>query len=146
MYRNKNIIKYVVILLVFVLAGCGSNAGVKLDTPAGTFKIEQVQISDSFPPDCTLNGGAGCSVAESGYQILIIWLEPPTGFDGSINEAMTEEAPYLTLGDGTTKKIAISGMAQSRYFIAFTPPDSAASFTLTWPDNPTVDLGKLLGD
>lgn len=142
MFINKGLIRFVFLVLLLALTACGATMGKKLDTPAGTFKIEEVQLSDRFPPDCS--SGAGCWSADSGYQMLVIWLTPPSDFDGDISEGMTDEQPYLTIDGDNRIEIAISGIAQTRYFLAFTPPDSASEFTLTWPDNSPLDLGNFL--
>lgn len=144
MFVDKKILWLVSIVIVFVTAGCGTKTSNELSTPAGPFEIEEVQLTDRFPPDCVSGSVGGCSVAKSGYQVLIVWVAPPEEFEGNLKQAMTAEKPYVSLEDGSQLDFAISGIASQRYFLAFTPPSSETNFTLHWPDNPPIELEQYL--
>ena len=135
---------FVLVAAALLLTGCGGGRA-QVQTDEGPFDIVEVQLSDTFPPDCP-SGTPGCSEARSGYTILIVWLDPVNAFEGSLDPAMPAVSPSLTLGDGSDVPLAIHGMADQRYFVAFTPPDSAGSITLNWEGNDPISLDGYLGE
>jgi hypothetical protein len=136
------------LVLIAVAASACSGAATtslgEIETSLGTFSIKDVQLTDRFPPDCSA-GKAGCNQAQSGYQIVIVWLEPVGQIDAttaSIQFMKATDEVFVIASNGSQAKRAASGMYQSRYFVAFTPATTARGFTLSWPDNPEIDLGK----
>lgn len=124
----------------------------ELETSAGTMVIAEVALADRFPPGCS--SGPTCKRAQEGHQILIVWLERPDG--GSIGEVSgklfgetlsllnDDSEAYVTASDGSQAGLAIAHVSDDddRFALVFVPPDSAHGFQLTWPDNPTIDLGE----
>jgi len=124
----------------------------ELKTSAGTLIIAKVELADSFPPGCS--SGPTCSHAKEGYQFLILWLERPDGEDVSeISDELFGEAilyltsdseAYVTASDGSKSGLAIAQTDDdnNQFALVFGVTDSARGFTLTWPGNPPIDLGK----
>lgn len=133
-------------LLILLLAGCSgatSSLG-EINTPAGAFEISKVEVSDTFPPGCE-KGTAICQEAKPGYQIVVVWLEPKGEIDatsGGIKVQDEVTKADITAADGNQTKGAGGGMWMGEWFVMFTPPDSAKDFTLNWPGNPPIELGK----
>ncbi|MBN1979477.1 MAG: hypothetical protein JW918_18930 [Anaerolineae bacterium] len=124
----------------------------ELKTSAGTLIIAKVELADSFPPGCS--SGPTCSHAKEGYQVLILWLERPDGGDirEISDELFGETLPYLTsdsgayvtASDGSKGRLGITHIDDdnNRFALVFGATDSGRDFTLTWPGNPPIDLGK----
>jgi hypothetical protein len=124
----------------------------ELKTSAGTLIIAKVELADSFPPGCS--SGPTCTRVKEGYQLLIVWLERPDGGDiREISDKLFSEArPYLTsdskayvtASDGSKGRLAIAQIDgdNNRFALVFGATDSGRDFTLTWPGNPPIDLGK----
>ncbi len=109
-------------------------------TSVGTLMITATEISETFPPGCTI----GCSRAKDGYKIVIVWLARKDG--GSANEIGSKlfdasEGAKIVANDGSETQRFSGGMVSGKLFIGFTPPSSAHAFKLIWPENPPVDLG-----
>jgi len=124
----------------------------ELETSAGTMVIAEVELTDCFPPGCS--SGPTCNQAKEGQQILIVWLERPDGgsveeisdelFGGMISLLGENSEAYVTASDGSRAGLAIAHVSDddNRFALVFAPPASAHDFQLSWPDNPTIDLGE----
>ena len=157
----NRLLKRTIILAVVTLAtaslACNltgspaSQSRPELETAAGTMVIAEVELASRFPPGCS--SGPTCKGARNGHQILIVWLERPDG--GSIGEVSgklfgetlsllnDDSEAYVTASDGSQAGLAIAHVSDDdRFALVFAPLDSAHGFQLTWPDNPTIDLGK----
>jgi len=135
---------FVIVAAALLLTGCGGGRD-QVQTDEGAFNIVEVQLSDTFPPDCS-SGSPGCYGANSGFTFLIVWLEPVEDIEVSMDAAMPAVDPTLTLGDGGGAPLAVHGFDGGRYFVAFVPPASASSFTLNWEGNSPISLDGYIGE
>lgn len=130
----------VVLAIALVAAACGASK-TRIETRAeGDFVIEDVQLADRFPPDCSPQS-TGCYKAEATHRFLVVWLEAQ---DPEEADDLSTAAPHLSTDEGAEVEAAIKGIHHQRYFLAFTPRVSAEEFTLHWADNPPIDLGEYL--
>ncbi|HLF29078.1 MAG TPA: hypothetical protein VJG32_22345 [Anaerolineae bacterium] len=84
------------VLIALAASACGGTATTSLgeiETSLGTFSIKDVQLTDRFPPDCSA-GPPRCNQAQSGYQMVIVWLEPTGQID-----ATTAGIQFMTATD-----------------------------------------------
>ena len=144
--KKKNLFSVLIIVLFFLLAGCGSNAKSlgEVTISSGTFTIVKVETSDRFPPDCETGSGM-CQQAKPGYQILVVWLEPQGDVDAmtrAIEVQKEATSATVTAANGSKSSGVGGGMYKSEWFILFTPPAADSDFTLEWLDNPAIPLGK----
>jgi hypothetical protein len=140
-----------VTLGVLLLVACGSQGPkAELETAGGTMVVTQVQLADRFPPDCK-EDSTSCDKAQEGQRYLIVWMGwsdvkgPGLSADemGKLSTFVGESGDaYVTAGDGSRIELGGNGMQLGRPFILFRVPKAARDFTLYWPDNPPVDLGK----
>jgi hypothetical protein len=124
----------------------------QIETSASTLVIAEVELANRFPPGCSF--GPTCNQAKEGYQVLIVWLERPDGEDirEISDELFGETLPYLTsdskayvtASDGSKGGLGITHVDDdnNRFALVFGATDSGRDFTLTWPGNPPIDLGK----
>jgi hypothetical protein len=136
--------------IVFLVA-CGSSAPkAEIETSQGTIIVQEVQLTDRFPPDCT-DESATCDQAQEGYRHLIVWMGwsdaagPGISVDalGKLTTFTAESGEaYVTSGGGSQIELGANGMEAGRLFLLFRVPNDARDFTLYWPNNPPVDLGK----
>ena len=115
-----------------------------IETPIGTFVITGVDLAERFPPDCDPSSPM-CDQAKEGYQILAVWLDRADGGDPSeigLDIFKHSEEVYAVAGDGSRMKRIGGGLMEGRLFVFFTPAASARDFTLYWPGNPAIELGR----
>jgi DNA-binding CsgD family transcriptional regulator len=117
----------------------------EIKTSAGTLVITKIHFADRVPPGCT-SSSPTCSVAESGYRILIIWMGPKSGGNIQTLSNVIPRGVYVVADDGSQTEWFNQTMNVSPPFItlAFAVKDSERSFKVVWPDNPDVDLNPLL--
>ena len=114
------------LLVLLACAGCGGGDIVVGDTGV---TIDEVEISDRFPPDCE-EGTSSCTMSE-GYEYLILWLE-----GGSLPGTAT-----ITDSSGERYDLG-GGLWMGRAFLAQRVPESASGFTLYVSGVEPIDLGK----
>jgi hypothetical protein len=129
---------------VFALAAAQAataTVGATLDTGGGLVTVDGVEFSDRFPPKCT-TPSRNCSEAKPGYRILVVWLKAK-GDDSKLSQVlMNLETATVAADNGSKTKNFSGGMAEGRYFVAFTPPIADKNFTLHWGKNAPLSLGK----
>lgn len=118
----------VIMVFVFSVSGCGKQVS-DIDTSIGTLTVTEAEIVEALP-------GSG-ERAMPGYQILLVWFEGDVE-GGDLFEA--SEGVYVTGDDKSQTDRFMAGTFQGRLCAGFTPPSTAKTFTLSWPDNPPVDL------
>jgi len=129
------------------LAACGSDSGADEDpnprvtTSQGTLVISSVTTPDTFPPGCT--SGSTCYSAQPGYQLLLVWLTPadgtpPSDLAGYVSDTFSSVSFQST--DGVITNGSGGGLLSGELFVMFTPVAAETSWTLSWPDNPPVQL------
>jgi hypothetical protein len=114
-----------------------------IKTSVGDLAITSVQESDRFPPDCKNPPSPGCSKSVEGFKVLVVWLESASG--GVVDGFQLFDASkgvYITADDGSRTESFSAGMIDGKLFVGFTPRNTAHNFTLHWPGNPAIDLGK----
>ena len=114
------------LLVLLACGGCEEEVIVVGDT--GVI-IDEVEISDRFPPDCE-EGSVTCYAYEE-YNYLILWLQggdPPS-------------VVYVTDSAGERYDLG-SGRWIGRTYLAQRVPASASGFTLHVPGVEPIDLGK----
>lgn len=135
MRRHKFVVAVAIVLAV-VLVSTGCRSGVSLiKTPYGNYQLMQVQSAASF------NG----QPAQQGYAFLVVKFgRIPRG--GLISEdveyVMNLKGVYLTSGDGTRLDKYFLSFDEGGGNFAFTVPSGAKGFTLHWPGNDPIELGK----
>jgi hypothetical protein len=134
---------------VLFLIRSGGASRIELTTTAGTLLVDQVQLTDRFPPGCDPGGFLSCYRAGPGFKILIVWLTRKGGDQGdsealtSVTSALgTASDVYVTASDGSRGSRTISGFAADRLFLAFAPHDTAGGFVLHFADDPPITLDK----
>ena len=140
-----------VTLVTLLLVACGgSSPQAEIQTSQGTVILQDVELADRFPPDCDA-GSSGCVAAQDGHRYLVLWLRwadvegpgIPVEKLGMLTDFAGESgSAYVVDGDGARTEAGGSGLESGRLFVTFSVPDGARDFTLHWPDNPAVDLGK----
>jgi len=113
-------------------------------TSAGTLKIDAVQLTDRLPPGCIATSPI-CQVAEPGYRVLIVWLVRVGGGDpAAIAERLdaASRGSYVRASDGSRGEVAAGGLLAGSLFVAYTPRAGRSGFTLHWPGNRPIALGK----
>jgi hypothetical protein len=132
-------------LVILFLVGCGATGSIgEVTTPSGTYAITKVDVSDTFPPGCDSSTGM-CQQAKPGHKIMVVWLDPKEELDaisGGLDLQKEANSASIIASDGSKTKGAGGGLLTGKWFILFTPPDSAKDFTLNWFDNPPIELGK----
>lgn len=127
----------------FLLASaCGGGAR-EVKTPAGTFAIKEVRLTDRYQG----------FEARGGFKIVVISLEPKNA--GGAGQMGTEQEfetamdqVYITSGGGSRIVVSTRYMEGdidsgiSLLELGFVVPVGAQDFKLFWPDNPPVDLGE----
>lgn len=111
----------------------------EIHTSAGVFSIEDVEITDRWPPDCG-DLSPTCSAPEPGYKVLVVWLDPGSAEDVTGTLAGVYSSLYVVDSEGERTKGFAGGMVSERFLVAFTPPESSSGFTLHWPDNDPIEL------
>ena len=122
-----------------------TSGGPEIETAAGVLLIKEVELTDRY----------GIQVANPGYQILIVSLEPKdkrdtvnTGQEEAVDRSMKDV--YIVGSDGSREvpfsygwtRVGSSPEMETELSIAFVPQTSAHDFKLYWPGNPPVDLGR----
>ena len=153
-YRGRKAVGLAIALLavglgVFLLVRSSGMSEIELTTTAGTLLVDQVQLTDRFPPGCDPGGFLSCYRAGPGFKILIVWLTRKGGDQGdsealtSVTSALgTASDVYVTASDGSRGSRTISGFAADRLFLAFAPHDAASGFVLHFADDPPITLDK----
>ena len=124
------------------VAGAG---GMEIQTASGTFAISDVVVGDRYPEGCA-DGDMSCNIALPGYEVLVLELTPATG--ASVEDITSEGAnTYIVSADGTRTDSFIYGWSLNEDdvkegMVGFTPEASASGFTLYWPGNEPIDLGR----
>jgi hypothetical protein len=114
------------LMMLLACAGCGGGSISVGDTGV---TIDEVEISDRFPPDCE-EGTSGCTMSE-GYEYLILWLE-----GGSLPGT-------ATITDSSGERFELGGgLWMGRIFLAQRVPEGASGFTLYVSGVEPIDLGK----
>ncbi|MDP1544503.1 MAG: hypothetical protein Q8L87_00665 [Anaerolineales bacterium] len=124
------VVPLVITLLVLLAGGCGSGQKEKIETSIGTLTIVGAEVVETLPYSSTR--------AKPGYQILIVMIEGPNTekFDLS-----TVAGVYVMGDDGSKTDAFVAGSAsETGPFFGFTPPTTAKSFTLYWPENQPIEL------
>jgi len=123
-----------VLLLLSTIVGCTSSEA-RIETSIGKLTVIKAQIAEELP-------GTGHRAAD-GYQLLLVWLEGDT----SEQADLTTEGVYVIGDDGSKTYVAVSGVSrlgegtsELKFLLGFSPPITAKTFTLYWPDNPPVEL------
>jgi hypothetical protein len=105
--------------------------------------VEEVELSDRFPPGCNNPPSPGCDQVQEGYIVLVVWLKSADGSDsGTINLFEESKGVYVIGDDNSQTDRFLGGLMNGRLVVAFTPPASAKNFKLVWHDNPPIELGK----
>ena len=121
--------------------------GTEIVTSFGSFTIEDVEVGNKFPPGCG-EPGPGCSPAQPGYKVLMVWLKPKgdaaEAWHGlmKLSGASPANNVYVKSDDGGRTDSFSGGMMNLRPFVAFTPPAAGKNFVLYWEKNPPISLGK----
>jgi hypothetical protein len=118
----------------------------QIKTSAGNLSITKVQFSDSFPPGCTSSSPEGCSMADAGYRILIIWMKSQGGSSSEMLARATPNQVYVVSEDGARTQLFSCSVNFSPSFItlAFPVKESERNFRVVWPGNPDVNLSPIL--
>ena len=140
----RKLLPFVLVVAALVLTGCGAGSD-EIQTDAGPLVIEEVQLSDTWPPDCT-KGTTYCSEVRPGHMILVVYLDPVNDLEDGLEPAMPDEAPFVDCGMGSFAPLYIHGLANMRYFVAFAVPGWADSYTLHWEGNDSINLDGYLGE
>jgi hypothetical protein len=138
MIRLRMLSKICVLLFTFLLlstiVGCTSS-GARIKTSIGNLTIIKAETADKLP--------STEQRAKDGYQLLLVWLEGDTNKRADL----TTEGVYIIGDDGSETHVAVSGVSmleeetsELKFLLGFTPPITAKTFTLYWPDNPPVEL------
>jgi hypothetical protein len=117
-----------------------------IKTAVGDLAITEIQVADRVPPDCDTSLPA-CHQATESYQFLVILLERAEGDPIGIADmakliATDYKEIYVIAGDDSRIDATLMGLLGSLSYVAFLAPASAQDFTLLWPDNPPIKLGK----
>ena len=120
-------------------ANCTSNC--LITTSVGKFMVTNAQIGDRFPPGCA--PGPGCSMAETGFEVLVVSLGLQGSLAGSPLDLSNPNA-YVLAEDGSKAPVFSGGLLSGPYFVAFTPKNALRKFLLFWPGNVPVDLSQFL--
>jgi hypothetical protein len=94
--------------------------------------ITEVVVTDRFPPDCEQSSPM-CTIADSGSQYLVIWLDSSGTSDINLCD--------VTDSNGTRYKLG-GGLASGKNFLAQMVPESSGGFTLHCPNVDPISLGK----
>jgi hypothetical protein len=124
------VVPLVCTLLVLLVSGCGNGQKEQINTSIGALTIVGAEVVDTLP--------YSSARAKSGYQILIVMIEGPNteNFDLS-----TVEGVYVVGDDGSKTNVFVAGSAsETGTFFGFTPPITAKSFILYWPENQPIEL------
>lgn len=119
-----------------------AGATATIATSVGNLVIEEVEITDRFPPGCD-PATFYCDRPIEGYQILIVWLARQDGGDpGEIGGALfgASKEVYVVADDDARSDRWLGGLQQGRLVVAFITPASARTLTLFWPGNPPIAL------
>jgi hypothetical protein len=128
--RQASILTMIALLMIGCTELAKLNPASEISTSAGPLTITRIEIATKDP--------AG-NEAAPGYQILLIWFEGANGsVEGDLFEA--SENVYIAGDDGSETKRYFGGLALEGHVLGFTPPTSAQTFTLHWPDNPPIEL------
>jgi len=133
-----------IIVLILVFSSCSSPAPTaSIKTAEGDLVIKDIQLTDRFPPGCT-SDIPGCSLAEPGHQVLLIWLELKDASDPSaFSMSDLSEGAYVTASDGSRAESFSTGWTRDEgQFVAFAITSTAGEITLHWPGNPPISLEK----
>ena len=118
----------------------------QIKTSVGNLSITKVQFSDSFPPGCTSSSPEGCSMADAGYRILIIWMKSQGGSSIEMLDPATANQVYVVYEDGSRTPSFSCAIHVSPPFITLAIPvkESERNFRVVWPGNPDVNLSPIL--
>lgn len=127
-------------LLFVLLVGCGAPS-TPIKTDGGEVVLSDIQLVDRHPPGCS-GQPPSCFEAAPGTKILMLWAKGKDGSDAMGMFNLNGEV-YVT-GDGLERsEMVSSGWATGRgSFVAFQVPESAKNFTLHWPGNDPLPLGR----
>lgn len=139
------------VVAVVMTSGGGSsgsesaNAGLRIHTASGTFTITDVAVGDRYPAGC-VSSSPGCYMASSGSKMLVVTLTPQGQAD--VNDIMSGgKDAYVIASNGTRTDSFLYGWRTGAGdakdgMVGFTPNQSDQGFTLHWPGNNPVQLGK----
>ena len=118
----------------------------QIKTSAGNLSITKVHLADRFPPGCTSSSPDGCSIAEAGYRILIIWMKSQAGSNIEMLDRATANQVYVVYEDGSRTPSFNCAMTVLPPFITLALPvkESERNFRLVWPGYPDVNLSPIL--
>ena len=118
----------------------------QIKTSAGNLSITKVHFSDRFPPGCTSSSPEGCSMADAGYRILIIWMKSQGGSSIEMFDRATANQVYVVYEDGSRTPSFNCTINVSPPFITLAIPvkESERNFRVVWPGNPDVHLSPIL--
>ncbi len=115
----------------------------EVKTGFGTLIITEVAFSEKTPSG---------DVALSGYKVLTIWLERQDGqaMDYDQSFGLLDLGIYIQAESGAQSKIFSingtladgQGFMMKRIGLSATPIEADKNFTLFWPDNAPIPLGK----
>jgi hypothetical protein len=115
-------------------------ATVQVGTTA--LKIADAEISTVFPPGCKA-ADPSCLRAQSGYEILIVWLaRADGGAEGDVSDKLIALRGQIALDAGGMAKVpaAGAGMINLKLFVMFTTTASAPGYQLLWPGENPIPL------
>ena len=116
---------------------CGGCSGGNIPIGETGITITEVVLTDRFPPDCE-EGSVMCTMADEGYQYLVIWLD---GGDSTDPLAALGSEVHMTDSSGERHNPG-GGLLTGRYFLAQRVPQDASGFTLYCADVEPIELGK----
>ena len=105
--------------------------------------IEEIVISDRFPPDCD-SSSFSCSVSVDTHSLLIIWLEPdePDVDPNDYSDALFESIGVATIEDsqGRISDSIGAGLRDSRLMLLFQPERGETQFTMRYPGSDPIEI------
>jgi hypothetical protein len=126
---KKSILHFALaVAMVTMLVACGS----KIPIGGTGINITEVIMTDRFPPDCEQSSPM-CTIAGSGSQYLVIWLDSSGTSDINLCD--------VTDSNGTRYKLG-GGLASGKNFLAQMVSESSSGFILHCANVDPISLGK----
>jgi hypothetical protein len=129
--------KPIIALCVFLIAlsACSNRPLGEVDTSFGHMILSEADWSDTYPQDCMMENEGMCWAPEEGYQVLMLWVEPPQGWDeGLVRNGLFDtcnEAVIRASNDEEFRGVS-GGIFEDRFYLVFYIADGAHGLELTW--------------
>ncbi len=141
-------------LIIIIIAVCIGVIGLwlfavltrsEIKTSVDTLVITRIRFADRIPSGCT-SSTPPCSIAESGYRILIISMKPRGAGDiMALSNAIPREVYVVTPDGSQWESFNITSTVSPPVIdLAFGVKDSERNFKLVWAGNPDIELNPLL--